>query len=104
MDELQGQCVKRSEVLKIIQSHQQQLRALGVQSFKLFGSVARDEATAESDVDILVELEESIGFFEFFKIKNYIEELLQCPVDMGTEDALKEHLREPILEEMLSVF
>jgi predicted nucleotidyltransferase len=42
----------------------------------IFGSVACDQAHPERDVDILVELDESIGFFEFFQIEYYLEDLL----------------------------
>ncbi len=96
--------MKRAEVLELVKSHQTQLQKLGVISLDLFGSVARDQANSQSDVDILVELEESIGFFEFFRIKHYLEDVLECPIDLGTADALKEHLREPILEEAIRVF
>ena len=96
--------MKRAEVLELVRSHQTQLQKLGVISLDLFGSVARDQANSQSDVDILVELEESIGFFEFFRIKHYLEDVLECPIDLGTADALKEHLREPILEEAIRVF
>lgn len=81
-----------------------ELRKLGVNSLNLFGSVARDQANLQSDVDILVELDESVGFFEFFQIRHYLEDLFQCPVDLGTVDALKEHLRQPILKEAIHVF
>jgi predicted nucleotidyltransferase len=62
------------------------------------------QATPQSDVDILVQLDDSIGFFEFFQIKHYLEDLLECPVDLGTLDALKEHLKQPVLESMIHVF
>jgi uncharacterized protein len=96
--------MKRSHVLELVKSHQTQLKEMGVISLDLFGSVARDQAHAESDVDFLVELEGSIGFFGFFRIKHYLEDLLECPIDLGTADALKEHLREPVLEEAIRVF
>lgn len=96
--------MKRSQVLELVRSHQTQLQKLGVISLDLFGSVARDQAHAQSDVDILVELKESSGFFEFFRIKHYLEDILKCSIDLGTADALKEHLREPILEEAIRVF
>jgi uncharacterized protein len=96
--------MNRAEVLKLLQSHKNQLRSLGVKSLMLFGSVAKDLANSKSDVDVLVELDEAIGFFEFFRIKHYLENLLQCPIDLGTIDALKEHLRQPILEEAICVF
>jgi len=96
--------MRRSEALKLVQAHQKELQSMGVKSLNLFGSVARDQAHSQSDVDILVELDESIGFFEFFSIKHYLEDILQRPVDLGTFDALKEHLRQPILDETLHVF
>ena len=96
--------MKRSDALKLVQSHQDELRNLGVKSLNLFGSVARDQAIFQSDVDILVELDESIGFFEFFRIKHYLEDLLQSSIDLGTIDALKEHLKQPILEDIIHVF
>lgn len=96
--------MKKLEALNLVQSHQQELRKLGVKSLGLLGSVARDQANPQSDVDILVELNDTVGFFEFFKIKHYLEDLFQCPVDLGTADALKEHLRQPILEEAIHVF
>lgn len=92
------------EVITLVQSHQVQLQQLGVKSLDLFGSVARDQATPQSDVDILVELAEPVGFFEFFRIQHYLEDLLQRPIDLGTIDALKEHLRQPVLREVVRVF
>jgi uncharacterized protein len=96
--------MKRTEILTLVQSHKAQIQELGAKSLDLFGSVARDQATAESDVDILVELNERSGFFEFFQIQHYLEDLLQRPIDLGTIDSLKEHLREPVLNEVIRVF
>jgi hypothetical protein len=96
--------MKKLDALNLVQAHQEELRKLGVKSLNLFGSVARDQATPQSDIDILVELNEYVGFFEFFQIKHYLEDLFQCPVDLGTADALKEHLRQLILEETIHVF
>jgi uncharacterized protein len=96
--------MQRQDVLTSIQSHKAQIQDLGVKSLDLFGSVARDQSTAESDVDIIIELNERSGFFEFFQIQHYLEDLLQCPIDLGTIDSLKEHLREPVLNEVIRVF
>jgi predicted nucleotidyltransferase len=96
--------MKQIEVLGLVQDHREELQRLGVKSLDIFGSVARDQATPQSDVDILVQLDDSIGFFEFFQIKHYLEDLLECPVDLGTLDALKEHLKQPVLESMIHVF
>ncbi|EAM48853.1 nucleotidyltransferase family protein [Crocosphaera watsonii WH 8501] len=96
--------MKRDEVLKIISEHGEQLEKLGVKSLLLFGSVARDEAGPDSDVDFLVELNGEMGLFEFIKIRLYLEDILNCSVDLGTEDALRENLREPVLKDVINAF
>ncbi|MDJ0662720.1 MAG: nucleotidyltransferase family protein [Crocosphaera sp.] len=96
--------MKRDEVLKIIAEHREQLEKLGVKSLSLFGSVARDEAGPDSDVDFLVEFNRSIGLFEFIEIRLYLQDILNCSVDLGTENALKEHLREPVLKDVINAF
>jgi uncharacterized protein len=96
--------LRRDTVLAIVKAHQQQLQQLGVQSLELFGSVARDEAHPESDVDFLVELSRPTGLIRFIQIRQYLEELLKCSVDLGTTKSLKEHLREPVLKDAIRVF
>lgn len=96
--------MRRDEVIAIVSAHQDQLKSMGVESLDLFGSVARDEATLESDVDFLVELHRPTGLFKLMKIKHYLEDILNCDVDLGTVKALREHLREPVLKDMIRVF
>jgi predicted nucleotidyltransferase len=96
--------MNRDEVLQILRTHQQELQNLGVISLELFGSVARNEAHANSDVDLLAELSESMSLFQFIKAKLFIQDLLKCEIDLGTKDALREHLRQPILEDVVYVF
>ncbi len=95
--------MKRDQVLSILTAHQNKLRELGVKSLDLFGSVARDEANPDSDVDFLVEFVEPAGLFQLFTVQNYLEDLLECPVDLGTPKALREHLREPVLKDSIRV-
>jgi hypothetical protein len=95
--------MKRDEVLAIVKAHQVKLQELGVKSLDLFGSVARDEARADSDVDFLVEFSKPIGLFGFSRVRLYLEDILGCPVDLGTQDALREHLREPVLKDVIRV-
>ncbi|QDL08477.1 nucleotidyltransferase [Brasilonema octagenarum UFV-E1] len=93
--------MKRDEVLAIVAAHRKQLQAMGVKSLELFGSVARDEADPDSDVDFLVEFDRPVGLFEFIEVRLYLEDVLGCSVDMGTQDALREHLREPVLKDVI---
>ena len=96
--------MKRDEVLAIVKAHQVKLQELGVKSLDLFGSVARDEARQDSDVDFLVEFSKPVGLFGFSRIRLYLEDILGCPVDLGTADTLREHLRKPVLEDAIRVF
>ncbi|MEO1465548.1 MAG: nucleotidyltransferase family protein [Cyanobacteria bacterium J06633_1] len=75
-----------------------------VKSLLLFGSVARNEANVESDVDLLVEFEQTISLFTFARLQRYLETILDCKVDLGTSDSLKAHLREAVLQEAVRVF
>lgn len=94
--------MKRDEALKILAEHREEIEAFGVRRLAVFGSVARDEAGPESDVDLLVEFDDRpVGLFEFVDLKNRLEELLGRPVDLATKDGLKRQLRDRILEEAI---
>jgi predicted nucleotidyltransferase len=74
---------------------------LGVKSLAIFGSVARNEAKADSDIDILVEFSRPAGLFDFVTLKDYLENLLERPVDLVTHDALRPTMKEKIMAEAL---
>lgn len=93
--------MKRDETIQILQQHREELGALGVQSLALFGSMARDEATPESDVDLLVEFNRPVGLFEVVDLKEFLQRLLGRKVELVTRDAIKRQLRERILEEAI---
>ncbi|MEM8604830.1 MAG: nucleotidyltransferase family protein [Cyanobacteria bacterium P01_H01_bin.121] len=92
------------DVLQIVRNHQLQLEALGVKSLDVFGSVARNQAKVDSDVDFLVEFSRPVGFFGLFEVQHYLESILNRAVDLGTVKALKAHLQEPILQDRVRVF
>jgi uncharacterized protein len=96
--------MRRDDVLAIVKAHQEKLKEMGVKSLDLFGSVARDQATPESDVDFLVEVERPMGLIRFLGIKHYLEDILRCDVDLGTAKSLREHLREPVSKDVIRVF
>jgi predicted nucleotidyltransferase len=96
--------MNKAEVLAILATHREKLQELGVKSLNLFGSVARDEARSDSDVDFLVEFNQPGGFFQLLQVQYYLEDILECSVDLGTEDALREHLRTPVLKDMIRAF
>jgi predicted nucleotidyltransferase len=96
--------MKRDAVIRILKEKNAELRTqYGVKSLSLFGSVARDEATSGSDVDMIVEFSRPVGYFGLFKLQDHLEKLLGCPVDLGTSDSLKPRLRPHVLRELIRV-
>ena len=93
--------MKWQEVLELVQANKDGLEKFAVQDLFLFGSVARDEATAKSDVDFLVNFSRPAGLFTLLGLKGFLEELLGCDVDIGTPNSLRPHLRETVLEEVI---
>jgi uncharacterized protein len=96
--------MQSQEVLAILNSHQVTLKDFGVQSLLLFGSMARNEARTDSDVDLLVEFARPVGLLTFVRLKRYLEEILERSVDLGTPNSLKSYLREPVLREAIRAF
>ena len=96
--------MKRDEIIRILKERQVELaEQYGVKSLSLFGSVARDEATLSSDVDLLVEFNRPVGLFGLFALQDHLEELFGCPVDVGTPDSLKPRIRSNVLAEAVLV-
>jgi hypothetical protein len=90
--------MKRDEVIRFLSSHRRELDdTFGVRSLALFGSIARDEAGPDSDVDILVEFRETPGLAEYMRLKFWLEDQLGRPVDLVMEKALKSWAR-PLVE------
>jgi predicted nucleotidyltransferase len=74
-----------------------------VKSLAIFGSFAREEETANSDIDILVEFEGMATFDGFMDTKFYLEDLLSVRVDLVVPQALKPRLRENIMKDLIYV-
>jgi uncharacterized protein len=91
-----------AEALRILREHSDVLRRdHHVGTISIFGSVARDEAHANSDVDVLVEFDRPVGLFDFIGLQMHLTEILGCKVDLATPDALHHRMREKILSEAI---
>lgn len=91
--------------LKEIEINLKKNRAILKEKFKvkklgIFGSYARGESSEKSDIDILVEFYEPIGW-EFFDLKDFLEDQLSIGVDLVTIKALKPQLKDSILKEVI---
>lgn len=73
-----------------------------VKSIAIFGSYIRGEQNENSDIDILVEFKEPVGF-EFFRVARFLEELFEAKVDLVTPDAIKPNRRKYIMEDLTYV-
>lgn len=88
----------RDAVLKVLEDNRQAIRAYGVRRLGLFGSVARGEGTATSDLDFIVQFDRK-SFDGYMDLKAFLENLFGCHVDLVIESAIKPRLREVILQE-----
>src|SRR3972149_3070465 len=88
----------RDDILKILEANREEIRGYGVQRIGLFGSCARGESTATSDLDFVVDFEKK-SFDAYMGLKEFLEDLFGCRVDLVISDAIKPRLRRAILEE-----
>jgi hypothetical protein len=93
--------MEREKILALLKSRKRQLKKFGIHTISVFGSVARNQARKNSDVDILVDFEKPIGLFEFARLKLYLEKALGRQVDLVTPEALRKEMREDILREAI---
>jgi predicted nucleotidyltransferase len=82
----------RAEILNLAQRH-------GVRNVRVFGSLARGEGWEDSDLDLLVTLGEGRSLLDLIGLKQDLEDLVHCSVDVVTENALSPYLRERVLSE-----
>lgn len=96
--------MKRTQILDLLTQHKLELtRRFNVTDLALFGSTVRDQARADSDVDILVSFDGPATSSRYFGVQFYLEDLLGCEVDLVTDKALRSELRPYIEKEAVHV-
>jgi len=94
----------RKEVVDRLRLHHAAMRALGVKRLALFGSVARNESTANSDIDLLVEFESNRKNYDaWLALADLLESALQARVDLVTLEGLSPFIGPHILAEAVDV-
>lgn len=83
---------RREEILALAEKY-------GAYNVRVFGSVARGEATPESDIDVLVQFPTSYRLLDHTGFVAALKELLQCEVDVSVEQNLRESYRASILRD-----
>jgi uncharacterized protein len=96
----------KDKVIQTLQESQPALAQFQVSSLSVFGSMVRDEAGPDSDVDILVEFEPGahVGLFALARLQRCLQEILGRKVDLVTPKALHKALKKDILEEAVHAF
>ena len=95
--------MNREEVLRRLAAQRSKVSAFKVKSLAVFGSVARGEARADSDVDILVEFQGPATFDGYMKLKTFLEDVLNQRVDLLTRRGLRPELAPAIEREAVYV-
>ena len=89
-----------TDIEKILKVHKPVLQEkYKVKEIGVFGSYVRNEQSEQSDIDILVQLNEPIGW-EFLDLKEFLESILNVKVDLVTFNALKPQIKDRILKEV----
>ena len=88
----------RDEVLRVLAENRDRIRSYGVRTLALFGSMARDQAGPDSDLDFVVEFDKKT-FDNYMGLREYLEGLFGCRVDLVIRSAIKPRLRTPILSD-----
>ncbi len=89
--------MSREEALTRLRAQESEIRRFGVKSLALFGSVARNEAQFNSDLDLVVDFDGEPSYDRYSRLKIFLEDLLNCQVDLVMAAAIKPRMR-PYIE------
>jgi len=94
--------MEKKEIISLLERERNVLREkFKVKKLGVFGSFARGENQKSSDVDILVEFSEPVGFFLFIDLENYLSGLFGLKVDLVTKNALKPAIKDKIISDVV---
>jgi predicted nucleotidyltransferase len=96
--------VRREQAIDLLRQHRAEIAAHGVRALYLFGSTRRDEARANSDVDLFIDYAEGFSLLDLVALKEDIDRLLGVPADVTTRGGLHPMLRAGILNEAERIF
>jgi predicted nucleotidyltransferase len=98
--------MRSTEVIARLKEREAELRARGVRSLALFGSTARNEARPDSDIDLLIELDDSRSFslIDLSELKFLASDLLGRGVDIAVRSRLRSGYRDSIQSDAITVF
>ena len=96
----------KGQVISKLRAHELELRAAGIVHLRVFGSVARDEASSRSDVDLLAEFDKSkhLTLVSLGSLQSRLADILGMDVDLSSENWMRETVRTRALSEAVLAF
>lgn len=97
---------ERRRIIEALKVHEAELRARGVTSLALFGSIARGDGRVLSDVDLLVQIDlaQAFSLVDLAGLKRYLRDLVGRTADVTIKDNLRPFLRDAILADCVPVY
>ena len=98
--------MKRDQVIAALRAHEPEFRDAGIGRLYVFGSVARDQARGDSDIDLIIDLDRPRGFtlFSLAALRDRLEDILGSKVDLMTRGAIHPRRRPCIEAQAIQVF
>jgi predicted nucleotidyltransferase len=98
--------MNRADVIRTLRRHETELRQAGIVHLRLFGSVAREQATEHSDIDLLAEFDKSqrLSLVTVGRLQSRLSELLGTDVDLSSAEWMKEPIRSRAMNEAILAF
>jgi uncharacterized protein len=97
--------MRRDEIISELRAHADAIRAFGVTALFLYGSAARDEISATSDIDLFADVDyKRFGFVPFMDLREFLRRIIGRNVDFTTRNALHPDLKDRIVRSAIKVF
>ena len=98
--------IDTSAVIAKLREHEPELKAAGIVRLSIFGSVARGDASPESDVDLMAEFDpaKQLSLLDMVRMENRIADILGVRVELTSERALKDRVRERVSRKAVLAF
>jgi predicted nucleotidyltransferase len=102
----QNMIMDKRFVIEKLRHHELELKAAGILHIQVFGSVARDEVSSISDVDLLVDFDKSkrMTLVKVGSLQSHLSKMLGAPVDLSSTDWMREPVKSKVLREAVIAF
>ena len=90
----------KEDIKRLLLENTDVLRKYKVNKLGIFGSYAKGKSRKRSDVDLLVDFEETIDLFDYVHLVDEIQTILKTKVDLATPDAIKPYIRSKVMSEV----